>query len=560
MADNQGPRLTIFGHLFTLLFIVGLLALGWWVIWGRSPTPTPPSQVPMSTPAAAAHVDPRPQGLIAPAEAPPRLDPPGAYRLKDGVLDIDISEYAGYAGIIVANQGLAPDPASPLAQAMGLPVRLVVGEGEKWGEVNAGRYAASATTVDVLAVLGRQYRVTVPLQLAFSRGADGIVVAKDIPTVNALRGRTVAVSPWNESEFLLRYLAGEAGIAVQQLADLAARPDPKAIGVVYGEDIDQVADLFAAELGAGHRRLAGFVGWAPKTDAVIAASQGRARMLVTNRNLLVVADVLAVNQGWAEANPQAVRGMVRAILEGNRICRREPQRALPLLEKAYGWDAAQARTELARIHFSNLPENLAFFQGTIDSAGSFGGIYQSAVLAYGQLLKDPVDGDRFVDLKPLSELHSAGAFADEQVQIAPIRAGSGPALEGPLLSKNIRFLFEANSANLDAAAPQNAEYLKAIKGYLQVSPGSTVLLRGHVDPSRIPELRQSGGESAVRSFALKAMELSKNRAAAVRQALVSQAHVDPARIETVGRGWEEPIPEAAAEENRRVEVQWFTLE
>ena len=48
---------------------------------------------------------------------------------------------------------------------------------------------------------------------------------------------------------------------------------------------------------------------------------------------------------------------------------------------------------LARVHLANLPENRAFFAGTIDSAGSFGGIFQSAVLAYGSVIKNrrPVD-------------------------------------------------------------------------------------------------------------------------------------------------------------------------
>jgi len=45
----------------------------------------------------------------------------------------------------------------------------------------------------------------------------------------------------------------------------------------------------------------------------------------------------------------------------------------------------------------------------------------------------------------------------------------------------------------------------------------------------------------------------------VRSALIADPKVDPKRIETVGRGWEEPagtVPEL----NRRVEAQWFTLE
>ncbi|MBN8526906.1 MAG: OmpA family protein [Planctomycetes bacterium] len=570
MPDNAPqPGLTGFGKFFVFLVVVGCLAAAGWYMFGKpaAPTPTgtdasgaPPTPAPQAdTPTEDA---PPPEGLIPAATRAPAMPPAQAYQPQGGIVEIDISEYAGYAGLIVANNGLAPTPDSPLAKAVGFQVKLTKGEGELWDQLVSGRFAASATTVDVLAVLGRGYAVTVPLQLAWSRGADGIVVQSGIGSVNALKGRTVAVAPFNESEFLLRYLAQEAGIAVQPLDGLSTVPRPDAIGMVYGEDIDQVADAFAAETAAGRKRLAGFVGWAPKTEEVVQGSGGKARMLVTNRNLLVVADVLAVNRGFASANPAAVQGLVRGVLEGNRAVRAEPSRAYPLLKQAFGWDEAQAKAELARVHFCNLPENLAFFAGTIDSAGSYNGIYQSSVLAYGpQLVPDPVDGERFLDLAPLKALDAAGFAKGETVAIAPIRSGGKSAIEGsPLLSKDIRFLYEPNSADLDMKDAGNLKNLAAIKGYLTVSPGSMVLLRGHVDGSRIAEFRDKGGESLVRSMALKAMELSKNRAASVRKALVEGQGIPAERIETVGRGWEEPLPNADGDAQRRVEVQWFALE
>jgi NitT/TauT family transport system substrate-binding protein len=60
-------------------------------------------------------------------------------------------------------------------------------------------------------------------------------------------------------------------------------------------------------------------------------------------------------------------------------------------------------------------------------------------------------------------------------------------------------------------------------------------------------------------MALKAMELTKNRAAEIKRVLVEREKLDPAGIEIVGRGWEEPAGNAS-EEKRRVEVQWFTVE
>src|SRR5262249_36846215 len=130
-----------------------------------------------------------------------------------------------------------------------------------------------------------------------------------------------------------------------------------------------------------------------------------------------------------------------------------------------------------------------------------------------------------------------------------------------LLSKDIRFFFEPNSATLDKAAQKNVEYLETIKRFLQVSPGSTVLLRGHVDGGRLAEFRKQGGEELVKSMALKAMEPSRQRALSVREALVEKyKNIDVSRLEAVGRGWEEPASTSNNDLNRRVEVQWFTLE
>jgi NitT/TauT family transport system substrate-binding protein len=87
-----------------------------------------------------------------------------------------------------------------------------------------------------------------------------------------------------------------------------------------------------------------------------------------------------------------------------------------------------------------------------------------------------------------------------------------------------------------------------------------VVLLGHVDNARVNEFREQGGEQLVQSMALKAMELSRQRALAVSQALRERyKDIDAGRIEVVGRGWQNPAgPDS--EMNRRVEVQWFTLE
>ena len=85
---------------------------------------------------------------------------------------------------------------------------------------------------------------------------------------------------------------------------------------------------------------------------------------------------------------------------------------------------------------------------------------------------------------------------------------------------------------------KNLQDLASIAKLLQVSPGSTILLRGHVDNSLVEEFRRQGGEPFVRQLALKAIDLSKNRAAEIKRLVVERNGADGARIEIVGLVWE----------------------
>jgi NitT/TauT family transport system substrate-binding protein len=550
------------GNIITLVLLLGVIGLGLYLWLGKKEAdPASPGADASQTAQSRGEPDGDAPAPIEPVDGTPPLEAAAAYAPKDGVLQIDISEYAGYGGLIVANGGLEPNPDSIFAKEYGFKVKISMSESETWSPLNNGRLAAAATTTDALAVLGRQFDAVIPVQLAYSRGADMVVVDRGVATVNQLAGKVLAASQFNESEFFIRYLAQEAGLPVVVLRDLDSRPSTSEIGLVFYEDAFVACDAYEHELARSEPRLNGCVGWTPRTDEVVEGSNGAAKVLVSNRNLLVIADVLAVNGGFARAHPDMVRGLVHGILEGNRRLRDQQAAHIGVVAKAFKWSEADAREELSRVHLANLPENKAFFSGTIDSAGSFGGIFQSAVLAYGAVIRNPTDSARFMSTSALDELAKKGLFADQKIAIAPIRTATQASLEGdPLLSKDIRFFFEANSAALDRDAPQNADYLDTIKRFLQVSPGSTVLLRGHVDNARVAEFREQGGEQLVKSMALKAMELSRQRALAVSEAL-RQRHkeVDASRIEVVGRGWEEPSG-GDSEQNRRVEVQWFTLE
>ena len=550
---NDRPRFTVLGKAISFLLVIGLVALGAFMLM-RGGGPAAPG----GDAAGAEGGEPAVSEIQVEV---PRLSPPAPFNYKDNIVPIEISEYAGYAGLIAANGGLDPTENSVFFRNHGFKVKLTVSEDESWSELNEGKIAGSVTTVDVLAAYGRQLHAVVPAQIGCSRGADGVIVRTDIKRINQLKGQTIAAAQFTEVDFFIRYLAQEAGLPIQTLGSLDAAPHPDRLNLVYTEDGFAAGDLFASDLRSGKNRLAGAVTWEPKVSEVVESSGGKAHVLTTNRNLLIVADVLILHRGFAEQHPKVVEGLVQGLLEGNRMVRDRQDQYLDVVGRAFKWSRDDTKGELANVHLSNLPENRAFFSGAIDAAGSFNGIYQSAVLAYGSdLIKDPPDAGYFVRGQHLEALEKSGLFKDQVIAIAPIRTGTSASIESdPLLSKDIRFLFEPNQAALDLTNQENIRNLEAIKRMLQVSPGSTMLLRGHVDNAQVPVFRQKGGEAYVRKMALSAMELSKNRAAEIRRLLIERYNADPKRLDIVGRGWEEPSGSDSAQ-NRRVEVQWFTIE
>src|SRR5262245_55741531 len=162
----------------------------------------------------------------------PKLPAATAYQPKDNVVEVELSEYAGYAGLIAANGGLAPNENSVFFKKYGFKVSLRLSEEESWPALNTGKMAASATTADVLAIYGKQFQVVVPAQIGFSRGADGVVVRSSVKRINDLKGKILATSQFTEADFFIRYLAQEAGLQINMLPDLKTAPEAGKLNLI----------------------------------------------------------------------------------------------------------------------------------------------------------------------------------------------------------------------------------------------------------------------------------------------------------------------------------------
>lgn len=495
--------------------------------------------------------------LVEPRTAVTKLPPLTAYEPADNTIAIELSQYAGYAGLIAINGGLEANTDGEFFKRYGFKLKIGISEEESWSALNQGKMAASATTVDVLAIYGRQLQVSVPAQIGYSRGADALVTLAGVKGMNDLKGKLVVASQFTEADFFVRYLASEAALGVA-IASPGGPLDPEKINLAYAADAFAAGDLFLRDIQSGRNRFAACVTWEPKTTEVVQGSGGKARVLASNRNILVVADVLIVNKGFEKNHPPMVRALVEGLLEGNRLVRENPAKYYGVVGKAFGWDAKQTKAEISKVHLSNLPENLGFFQGDLAAGGSFDYIFQTATAAYGSvLIPRQIDADLFKNTKFLKEIEKTGAFKNQSPEIIPIMLEASNPVETTPIDKDLRFLFPPNDSKLDLNNAGNKKYLDSLAGLLRAGVGSKILLMGHVEGSLIPKFRAQG-DAALKNAELAAINLSKNRARGVKEALVERYGIEPDRIETLGRGWGEPLG-GPIDNDRRVQAQWVTV-
>ena len=506
--------------------------------------------------------------LVETRKQVPSLSPAKAFVVIDNVVTLELSEYAGYAGLIVANNGLEPNDESYFTKNHGFKLKLSLSEEESWSKLNSGGLAGSTTTVDVLAAYGSQFKVVVPALIGFSRGSTALVVRKDVHTINDLQGKIVSTAQFTEADFLIRYLSREASLEIGFLDEPPWKPAVDKINLVFCDEGFASGDMFARDVIKNLSRFGGCVTWDPKTTEVTEKCNGGAVVLATTANLLVIADVLVLNEGFAKANPKIVLGLVDGLLAGNEMVREDPDKHFVILEKVFEWEKGDAAKELKKVHLANLPENLAFFNGTIDSAGSFEYILETAIDIYkSQIIGKPIKCESVLSLDALKSAEKSGVYKNQKSKIEPVLVdGIGETTvddqAAPLLSKNVTIEFQPNKATVIDDV-KNQEAFKTITALLKIGNGSTVMLRGHADSEKLDEFRKrkdfkdAGGEGKVREGKLKLKALSKERSLASKEVLVKQYKISEGRIECEGVGIDEPTG-GGPERDRRVEIQWFT--
>jgi outer membrane protein OmpA-like peptidoglycan-associated protein len=396
----------------------------------------------------------------------------------------------------------------------------------------------------------------------WSVGGDGILVRDFIRRPQDLKGKTILTSsPSPYSFFLLWYLA--------QL-DI----NPLDVKVVHIDDGPKALKTFKENAG-----VAAWVTWTPfLTDAVDQGSKGYlpgTRLLITSKDAnQLVADVIVARNDFVREKPEIASGLAAGIIEGWDRIASDPAAAFAAMASFYKLPGgpSEAKGMLDEVHLANLPESRMFF----DPANPIGAhklflLAQEYYKLLGALPQGAsYDAEGVIRAEGLALAEKSGKFAKQKNTIQD-SFNRGAALDindlenqRTVLAADIKLFFEAQRLDFDtkaktAEAKENMRLLGKVAEQTRFLGTTMVKLVGHLDTAKLEEYKAKGAQAFVEASA-QAKLISKRRAEFVKRVLVEEFKVDPDRIVTEGRGWDQPIDAADPAANRRVEVQFLSFE
>ena len=302
------------------------------------------------------------------------------------------------ASLLLACAGTGAHKDSPVTRAYGLDVDLnlladerAVSDALAAGGDRPGGADCAVVSVDRLAQLRvslSDAKLKTVLLVSRSRGHEAIAGAAGVSQVASLRARKVAVPTRSPSRFFL-------------LWELAQVPlSPSAVEIVPVLSSADAARLFReARVEAAVGAASDLAGPAKERAGALIATSADAPQLV--------ATVLVVRSEFLARYPDAVRRLVRAVLDAADATAREPVDSARLLNQA----APQLGDPFEALKSDPpalLAENLAFFDIRGDAPVRYEELYKSAADLWRKL-GEPTDASLPADTRELGPLMAASA-------------------------------------------------------------------------------------------------------------------------------------------------------
>lgn len=479
------------------------------------------------------------------------------------IVQFPINVWIGWLPIVAANNGFAPNEGSVFYKKYGFKVNLKLiddpvvardafASGEShilWGTLDMMVLFAPELLKDSRTA-PRIYQ-----QIDWSNGGDGIVVRSSIATVKDLKGKTIVYAQNSPSQYFINNLLLNAGI------------QPREVKHKFTATAFEAAAAFVADPS-----IDACVSWAPDIYNIPEKVKGTRILTTTSEANKLIADVWAARADFTNDHPEVIEGLVAGIFDGMRMLKDDTvkAKAFQAMAEGYGMGVDEVKAMASDAHTTNFAENKEFFLNA-NSPSNFERTWKNITFVYKELdlLATPIRFDEVMDFSILKKLDSSGKFADMRdeyiTQFAPTSYQKISA-EQPIITQTIRINFYPNSANIfeprhdelgnaltdslyDPTVPATLEKVARLAGQYE---RAVIAVVGHTDSSMKGKVPRSAVE-----------QLSRERAEAVKKALIKKYNFDPNKFVVKGMAWDAPADQGDPMNqalNRRVEISVYPPE
>lgn len=433
------------------------------------------------------------------------------------IINVGVNTYVGFLQLVWLNNGLEPNEDCPLYKDYGLKMKITIQD-----DFMAGRAAFKNgdidliyCTTDVLStemgsgsdMLDSRYF----LMLDKSRGADVIVVNKNIKTVADLKGKTVAFAESTVSQTLLINILETNGIAPNEVKY-----------VKVGSGIDAAEAFKAGQVDA-------CVTWAPIDADCVKAIPGSKVLISTKQASELSSDGLLAKADYIEENKDKLIKFTSAVLYANSLMTNDADalaKASEVFAKEFqGFKPQDCIDGSKNVRYVTLGDQINYF----GLNGTYSGVtaeqtYSKMARIYEQigLTKSPSPWRKVSDTSIIEALMASNDVKGEQEAESVVKF-STPTKEletkENISDKKLAVQFSTGSDVLDndARALIDREFVNIAKQFRDIR----IRVEGNTD--------WVGGAEFNR-------KLSYRRAQSVVNYLIKECGLDPNRFVVVGNG------------------------
>lgn len=433
------------------------------------------------------------------------------------VINIGVVTWGGYAGGQYFNEGFEANSKSRFLKNYGFNVNFKVID-----DFDASRDAFKSGDIDLLwatvdafptEVAGlAQFEPQVLFQADWSRGGDAIVVNRNIKNVADLRGKKIAVAPMTPSHSFLIWLLNAGDL---KMSDVKLVEVPSAIDAA---DAFKTGNVDAA------------VVWSPDDQDCVKKVAGSKILENTKNASQIIADVFIAKKEYIDKNKKKLQ----QLYEGWMIGASELNQSEENKKKAAGILAAGLKmpedfclNAINNVRLTTHGDNKNFFQLNSDYKGVTGEeLYNNMKMKYDELGYKTANAKswRMVSNSDLvSNTNLSGPEHNPEEETNFNVASSTDTNKEAISSKNVSISFNTGQFTLDENAKQliDLQCVPIAKSFAN----ARIRIEGNTDNVG---LRESN------------VALSKKRAQAVVNYLVSEYGMQKDRFIVVGNGPDKP--------------------